>query len=321
MQTLKFIGRRLIGLCLVLVAISFATFTLLAMAPGSEIDVLMGQEPRSEAVVEALRKEYNLDRPFPVRYGLWVRDAIRFDFGDSVSQGVPVTRLIGQRLGVTVPLAILAFVVTMLSGIAIGVVAALKRQGMLDRTLVGISVVGISAPAFATGLFLLYFFGVVLAWFPVYGAGTGVWDRLFHLALPSVALAFAYTAFVVKLTRTAMISALEQDYVVFARARGLSPGRVVGAYAFRNALVPIVTAGGIVLGSLLSGAVIIEVTFALPGLGSLLVESVNSKDIPVVQATSLLIAVVIVLVNLATDIAYAYIDPRIRVGSVGDTPV
>lgn len=311
----RFLLRRLAALVLVLVIISFVVFALLSLAPGSEIDVLLGTRPRSTVVVDALQREYHLNQPFLQRYGQWLGDAVRLRFGDSVSQGVPVTRLLSQRLAITVPLAGLAWAVTMLSGVAIGIAAALRRQRMLDRTLVGASIVGVSAPVFATGLFLLYLFGVALDWFPVYGTGSGVLGRLYHLALPSVALALTGTAFVVKLTRAAMISALEQDYIVFARARGLSPLRVIVAYALRNALIPIATTAGIVLGGLLSGTVIIEVTFALPGIGSLLVDSVNNKDIPVVQAVSLLVAGLIVVVNLLTDLAYMVIDPRIRVGT------
>ena len=165
---------------------------------------------------------------------------------------------------------------------------------------------------FATGIFLLYVFAVVLGWFPAFGQGEGFTDRLWHFALPALALALTAMALVVKLTRAAMINALDQDYVAFARARGLPKRRVIFAYAFRNSLLPVVTSAGVILGFMLTGAVIVEVTFALPGIGSLLVDSVTFKDVPMVQGVAMVIAVVIILVNLLTDILYVLIDPRVR---------
>jgi peptide/nickel transport system permease protein len=179
---------------------------------------------------------------------------------------------------------------------------------------VGLSVVGVSAPAFATGIFLLYVFAVVLGWFPVFGQGSGFADRVWHLTLPAIALALTGMALVLRLTRAGMIGALEQDYVAFARARGLPAREVIVSYAFRNALVPVVTAGGLILGIMLTGAVLVEVTFALPGLGSLLVTSVSFGDVPMVQGLAMLTAIVIVLVNLLTDVLYLFVDPRIRYG-------
>jgi peptide/nickel transport system permease protein len=173
----------------------------------------------------------------------------------------------------------------------------------------------VSMPAFVTGTLLLYLLAVRFEIFPAFGAGSGFTDRLYHLTLPAIALAFTQATFVLKLTRAAMIEALDQDYVAFARARGVPAAQVVFTYALRNALVPVVTAGGIVLGALLTGAVLIEVVFALPGLGSLLIDSVNAKDIPMVQGLAILAATTIVLVNLLTDLLYLYVDPRIRLGA------
>jgi peptide/nickel transport system permease protein len=174
----------------------------------------------------------------------------------------------------------------------------------------------VSAPAFATGILLLYVFAVELGWFPVFGEGSGVVGRLHHLALPALALALTGMGLVLKLTRTAVISSLDQDYVTFARARGISSRRVLTAYALRNALVPIITAAGLLLAYMLAGTVLIEVTFALPGLGSLLVDSVRTLDVPMVQALAILIATLVVVVNLVADIVYVAVDPRISFAKV-----
>ena len=217
---------------------------------------------------------------------------------------------------ITLVLGLYGFILAMLSGVGLGVLAAVKRRTALDRGVGGLSVVAASAPAFATGLVLLYFFAIFLGWFPVYGQGSGFTDRVWHLALPAVALALTAMALVFKLTRTAMINALEQDYIAFARARGVPQTEIITKYALRNALIPVVTAAGLILGYMLTGAVLVEVTFALPGIGSLLVDSVSYKDVPVVQGIAMILATVIVLVNLATDLLYLAIDPRVRFGSV-----
>ncbi len=314
-QIAIFLVRRVAALVGVMIALSLLVFSLLDLAPGSSIDVLLGTRQRSPVVMAALEAKYHLHDSFWSQYLHWLGNAVRFNFGESIANQVPVTTVLGRSLAVTLPLGGLAFVVTMLSGVAMGIAAALKRQQLLDRALVGTSIIGISAPVFASGLFLLYVFGVLLRWFPVYGTGAGTLDRLYHLVLPALALSLTGTAFIVKLTRAAMISALEQDYVVFARARGLSRTTVIITYALRNALVPVVTTGGIVLGGLLTGTVVIEVTFALPGLGQLLVQSVATKDIPVVQAIAILAGAIIVVANLLADLAYLFIDPRIRVNT------
>jgi peptide/nickel transport system permease protein len=173
----------------------------------------------------------------------------------------------------------------------------------------------VSAPPFATSLLLLYLLAVKVSVFPAFGAGSGFVDRLYHLTLPALALAVSAAALVIKLTRAAMINALEQDYVAFARARGLSGSRVVLGYALRNALVPVVTATGLVLGYVLTGAVLIEYTFSLNGVGAYLVDAVNFKDFPVVQGIALLVAAIIMITNLLTDVAYLFVDPRIRFGA------
>ena len=309
-----FIARRLAALLLLLLIISFFVFALLYLAPGSPEQMLIGDRPSSPETIQAIREQYHLNDPFIVQYGRWLSGAITLDFGNSIRTNEPVLSGILDRAGLTFFLGGFAFLIAMGLGVPLGVLSAVKRQSAVDRGVVGLSVIGVSAPAFATGIFLLYVFAVLLGWFPVFGQGTGFTDRLWHLTLPAIALALTGMALVLKLTRAGMIGALEQDFVAFARARGLPARKVLVSYAFRNALIPVVTAGGLLLGLMLTGAVLVEVTFALPGVGSLLVTSVTFGDIPMVQGLAMLIAIVIVLVNLLTDVLYLFVDPRIRFG-------
>lgn len=307
-----FVLRRLVALLGLLAIISFGVFSLLYLAPGSVEQILLGSRPSSPEVIRSIREQYHLNDSLLAQYWSWARDAVQLDFGRSTRTSEPVLSGIRSRMGVTLFLGVFAFSVALPAGIVLGILAALKKRTLVDRGVVGLSVIGVSAPPFATGLFLLYTFAVVLGWFPAFGQGTGFFDRLWHLTLPAVALALTGMALVLKLTRAAMVSALDQDYVAFARARGLPRSRVLLAYAFRNALVPVVTAGGLILGFMLTGAVLVEVTFALPGVGSLLVDSVTFKDVPMVQGVAMVAATTIILVNLVTDIVYLLVDPRIR---------
>jgi peptide/nickel transport system permease protein len=313
---LLYIARRLAATVLLLLLISFGVFALLYAAPGSVEQVLLGTRPSNPQTLEAIREEYNLDEPFLTQYADWLRGAVTLDFGRSIRTSEPVLQGIRDRMGLTLFLGIFGFLIALVSGVLLGVLAAVRKRGFLDRGVVAVSVIGVSAPAFATGIFLLYIFAVELGWFPAFGQGEGFTDRLWHLTLPAVALALTAMALILKLTRTAMINALDQDYVAFARARGIPRRHVLFTYAFRNALVPVVTAAGLILGYMLTGAVLVEVTFALPGVGSLLVDSVNFKDVPMVQGVTMAIAFVIIIVNLLTDILYLFIDPRIRFSRV-----
>jgi peptide/nickel transport system permease protein len=305
-----YVARRLGALLVLLVVISFVVFSLLYLAPGSPEQILLGARPSSPETIAAIREEYNLDDPFVVQYGKWGSDALQFDFGRSIRTNEPVVDAIADSFVLTLQLGAFAFVLTIGLGVPLGVLAALRRRTSVDRGIVAVSVVGVSAPAFATGILLLYAFAVRVEWFPVFGEGSGLVDRLHHLALPAIALALTGMGLVLKLTRTAMIGSLEQDYVTFARARGIPRRRVLTAYALRNALVPVITAAGLLLAYMLAGTVLVEVTFALPGLGTLLVDSVRTLDIPMVQALTLLIATVVVMVNLFADLLYVAVDPR-----------
>jgi peptide/nickel transport system permease protein len=307
---LRFLGIRLAGTAVVLLVLSFGIYCLLYVAPGSVEQTLLGNRPATETTRAAVRAQYHLDDPLLLQYGRWLADAVQGNLGTSIRSGEPVDTAISARAGLTLELAGLGTVLALLLGLPLGVLAALRRGRATDQGIVTLSVAGLSAPPFAVGLVLLTLLAIRLDWFPVYGAGTGGLDRLWHLALPALALAVAGAGLLVRFTRTALVRELDQDYVVFARARGLGRVRVL-RYALRNCAVPILTATGLVLTSALIGSVLVEVVFALPGLGSLLVDAVSFKDVPVVQGVALLLTLLIALVNLAVDAAYTAADPRV----------
>jgi peptide/nickel transport system permease protein len=306
-----YVARRLVAMVLVLIVMSLLIFLFLYLSPGSVEQTLLGPRELTPETAAAIRHRYHLDQPFLVQYLDWAKHAVRLDFGRSILTNEAVTTIISRRLSLSLQLAGFAFLFAVCVGVPLGLLAALRRRTSSDNAIVGFSVAGISAPAFATGILLLYVFAVRLSWFPVFGQGSGITDRVWHLALPAIALGLTGMGLLLRLTRTGTASALEQDYVAFARARGVSRGRILRSYVLRNALIPIVTASGLILAYLIAGAVLVEVTFALPGLGSLLVDSITSKDIPVVQGLAMLIAFTVVFINFVIDLLYLAIDPRI----------
>jgi peptide/nickel transport system permease protein len=306
--------RRLLVLCLLLILLSFAIFSLLYIAPGDPIDILLGTQPRTPQLVATLRHQYHLDEPFFTQYWLWAKDAVQLHFGTSIQTTTSVTGELEARLPTSTFLGLYAYVLTMILGIGLGIASALKRRTAVDRGIVAGAVVALSTPAFVSGVFLLYLFAVVLPWFPSFGRGTGFVDQLWHLTLPAVSLALVGAAYVLKHARAAVIGVLDQDYVTFARARGLSRRRVLFGYALRNALIPVVTISGLMLAFVITGAVLIEVTFSIPGIGELLVQSAAAKDVPMIQGVALVVAAVIMLANLLADLTYLAVDPRIRLG-------
>jgi peptide/nickel transport system permease protein len=311
---LWFLSRRIVALVLLLIAISFVIFSLLYLAPGSAVQVLLGARQSSPALVKTLEAKWHLNEPFLAQYLRWLGGALHFDFGESIRTGQSVVESIAERVGITVFLIAYGFAITVLIGVPLGVVAALRKKGMVDRGVVGLSVLGVSTPSFVVGIILIDLFGVSLKWLPTFGAGTGFADRLWHLTLPALAVSLIGMALVVKITRAAMIAALDEDFIGFARARGLRPSRIILGHALRNAMIPIVTAAGTVLAAIITGTIVVEATFALPGLGTLLIEAVDNKDMPILQGVIVLLAAFVILVNLAVDVAYVLIDPRIRFG-------
>jgi peptide/nickel transport system permease protein len=309
-----YVGRRLVALVAMLAVISFGIFGLLYLAPGDPVASILGRGYHSPAEIQAVRHQYHLDKPFLEQYLIWARGVLHFRFGNSITTSLPVSEEITSRLPTSLYLGLYAFVLTLVLGVGLGLLAALKSRTALDRGTVAASLVGLSTPAFVAGVFLIYLFAIAVHWFPASGKGSGFVDGLWHLTLPAISLALTSIAYVLKHTRAAVLGVLEQDYVTFARARGLSLRRILLTYMLRNALIPVITISGLVLSGLVVGAVLTEVTFSIQGLGNLLVQSASSKDIPTIQAVAVLVAALIIVANLLADVAYAFADPRVRVG-------
>ncbi len=311
------IGRRLAGALAVVVTVSLLTFSLVHLAPGNAEDAILGYGRLTPEALSAVREQYGLDRPLPQQYFHWVSNAVQFDFNVSPRTREPVSKAIAERWRVSFFLATYAFILTVLIGIPAGIVAALHHSGSLDRALSASSLLALCAPPFATSMLLLYLFAVSLGWFPVAGAGRGFLDRLAHLTLPALALAIGAIGYLMRVTRAAVTTELARDYTTFARARGLSFARVVFVHVLRNAAIPVVTMSGFVFTSLVTGALLVEIVFSLPGLGLLLAESLAARDIPMIQGITLLFAAFIVSVNLLVDLIYVALNPRIRLGQAG----
>lgn len=308
---LRFTLGRLLATVALLLAVSFIVFTLLQLTPGDPARNLLGPRASSPEAIAEIRDQYNLNESFFRQYLLWLGGVVQGDFGDSIRSDEPVTALLANRVLLTMQLAAFAFVLTLLVAVPLGIAAAWRAGGAIDRGVTTGAIVGVGAPSYAVGLLLLYLFGLKLDLFPIYGSGEGGLDRMWHLSLPAVTLAIGVGALVFKLTRTAVLAELDQDYVAFAQSRGLSR-RQIRSMVLRNAMLPIVTSLGLVFAFLFGGTILVEVTFALQGIGSLLASSVTFKDIPVVQAITLLTAAVIALTALAVDLFSFAADPRVR---------
>ena len=307
-----FLARRLAVLAALLVVISFAIFSLLYISPGNIIDTLLGMNPRTPQSVALLTQEFHLNKSFWEQYWLWLGQAVQGRFGNSIQTSLPVTSEISERLPTTLFLGIYAYILTMILGIGGGMVAALRRRRLTDRGIVAAAMVSLSTPTFVAGVILIWLFAIRVHWFPPAGSGSGFFGQVWHLTLPALALALSAMAYLVKHTRAAMVEVLDTDYVTFARARGLSRSRVLFGYALRNALIPVVTMSGVILSYVITGAVLVEDTFSVPGIGQLLVQSATAKDLPMLQGVAIVMAGVIVLANLAADIVYVLADPRLR---------
>lgn len=310
----RLIVTRLLTLIPMMLIITTIVFFLVHMIPGDPARLMAGGTRVSPANLAKIRETYNLDKPLVTQYGLWLSDLTQGNLGRSFRQRREVTELIVERLPVTVKLAGFSFLLSLLIAIPLGIVAAVKRNTWVDLAATAFALVGASSPVFFTGILMILLFSFKLQWLPSIGPGEGGWDTVLHLFLPSLALGVSLAAITTRITRSAMVEALTQDYIETARAKGLSSRSVVLKHAFRNALVPIVTVAGLQFGFLLVGSVLVEQVFGLGGLGSLLIEAVQVRDYPVVQGATVFIAALFILINLAVDVAYGIIDPRVRYG-------
>jgi peptide/nickel transport system permease protein len=255
-----------------------------------------------------------------VQYLHWLSDAVHLDFGRSISvqAGTPVEDVIYGRTALSAELAVYCLLLVLLLGVPLGVAAGIRRGRTTDRSISLLATVGFGAPVYALSIVLLYVFGVALGWFPVYGAGDGFADRFTHLTLPAVALATVLSAVVIRQTRAATLTVMRQDYITFARLRGLSPAGVLFRYVLRNCAPPVVTSAGMLLIAPLSAGIFIEQVFSLPGAGSLLLSAVTSEDVPVVQGIALLLGALVVVINLLVDLLGFLLDPRVRLHAAGE---
>ncbi|HCQ49918.1 ABC transporter permease [Achromobacter sp. LC458] len=311
---LAFVSRRLLATIPVLVMVAVVVFAILRFSPGDPAIIMAGDGATPERIVQ-IRQTMGLDQPVIKQFFIWGGKLLQGDLGTSLMSGVPVTKLIAQRLEPSMSLAVLTLVFTLLVAIPLGILAAWRQGRLLDRAVMGFSVLGFSVPVFVTGYLLIWLFAIKLGWFNVQGYAPldkGFWPYLHRLILPSLALSTVYVALIARITRTSVIEVMGEDFIRTARSKGLGETGVLLGHALRNAAVPIATVVGLGIALLISGVVVTESVFNIPGLGRLVVEAVLARDYPVIQGLTLFFAFVYVFINLVVDCAYTVFDPRIR---------
>lgn len=319
-----FVLKRIFQSLLVLIvtgAIAFSMFTFV----GDPVDNMLGQE-RTMEDVERLRAQLGLDQPIPVQYVKFLGEAVQGNFGVSYRQGREVSKIIMERAPATLELAALSAIFAIVVGIALGVFTAIRREGLVTKFIMSASLIGVSLPTFLIGILLIYLFSVELGWLPSFGRGEvvqlGGWSTGFltesglkALILPSITLGLYQMTLIMRLVRSEMLEVLRQDYIRFARARGLSERVINFRHALKNTMVPVITVIGLQLGAIIAFAIITETVFQWPGLGLLFINAIQFVDIPVMAAYLMMISVMFVVINLLVDILYAFIDPRLRVAA------
>ena len=309
-----FLARRLLATIPVMAIVAVLVFSMLRMTPGDPASIIAGAAATS-ADVAGIREKLGLDRPIVEQFAIWIGNLMRGDFGESFFFKKTVASLIADRIGPTLALATFTMILSIAVAVPLGVVAAYKQGTWIDRFVMGFSVLGFSVPVFVIGYALIYVFAIELAWLPVQGyqpIREGLWGFLSRLILPSLTLSVIYIALIARITRTSVLEVLGEDYIRTARAKGLPRSTVLMRHALRNAAVPIVTVIGIGVALLIGGVVVTESVYSIPGLGRLTVDAVLARDYPTVQAVILLFSGVYVLLNLLVDVAYTFLDPRIR---------
>jgi len=319
---LAYVIRRVFQSLIVLLVVGLVAFSMFTFV-GDPIDNMLGQE-RTQADIERLRIQLGLDQPFPVQYWKFLQNAMQGDFGISYRQGRPVAEILVERLPATLELAFVSGVFAMVLGIGLGVLTAIRRDGVLSNVIMTVSLVGVSLPTFLIGILLIYLFSVELDLLPSFGRGEtvkiGWWSTgfltqsgLMALILPSITLGLYQMTLIMRLVRSEMLEVLRQDYIRFARARGLRERSVNFRHALKNTMVPVITVTGLQLGSIIAFAIITETVFQWPGVGLLFINAVQFVDIPVMAAYLMMISVMFVGINLIVDLLYFAIDPRLRV--------
>jgi peptide/nickel transport system permease protein len=319
---LAFVVQRLLQAILVMLVVALISFSLFQFV-GDPINNMVGQETTT-AQREALRERLGLNDPIPVQFVKWVANAAQGEFGLSYRMGKPVAALIAERLPATIELVLLSALLALLIGVPMGVHTGLRRDSWLSRVFLTVSLIGISLPTFLIGILLILIFGVWLGWLPTFGRGgtvdLGVWETSFltlqgwsHLIMPAFTLALFQLTLIMRLVRAEMLEVLRTDYIKFARARGLRERTINFGHALKNTLVPVITIMGLQIGALLAFSIITETVFQWPGMGLLIIQAIQFVDIPIMSTYLVLVALFFVLINLAVDLLYYAVDPRLRV--------
>jgi peptide/nickel transport system permease protein len=311
---LQYTIRRLLLMVPVLLVVTLMVFSLMLLLPGDPAMALLGENLDPEAYV-TVRKALGLDQPVPVQYVRWLSRTLQGDLGRSLHTREPVLTAIGEHLPRTLYLTLAAMVVSLTIAVPAGVIAALKRNSALDTAATIAAMIGVAVPNFWLGVMCILFFSVMLGWLPVSGYVSLLedpWASLQHMVLPALTLGTAIAAEVTRMTRSSLLEVLDREYIMTARAKGLGERVVILVHALKNALIPVVTIVGLQMGRLFGGAVVTESIFAVPGLGTLLVTGIFSRDFPIVQAVVLVMALAVLSCNLIVDLLYSWLDPRIR---------
>ena len=309
----KYLLKRLLQAIGVIFAISLITFFILNIVPGDPVQLMLGDFATPDAI-EAYRHQMGLDKPVMIQYLNWLKGMLTGDFGTSYYKHTAVLTLLSNAFSLTARLAVFAYALALLIGLTFGILAAVMHNSVVDRLLMTLAVTGISAPNFWIAIILQIVFGLTLKWFPL--SGTATWQCY---VLPAVALGLRYAASIARITRTSMLEVMQQDYMRTARAKGLGTWTIIMRHAFRNALVPVVTVAGTDLGNILTGSMLIESVFAINGIGKLMIDSINQRDLPLVQGGVMYIAVICVVIYFIVDMLYAVIDPRIHIDGGSST--
>ncbi len=302
----KYILKRILYLIPVIIGVTFLVFMILSFAPGDPALTMLGPQATTEAV-EQLREDLGLNDPIIVQYGRYMSHLVRGDFGESYRSKVPVVDEIKARIPTTVKLSVIAILIAVTLSIPLGIIAAVKQNTWIDGLSMFIALLGVSIPVFWLGLMLQILFGLKLDLLPVSGA-----DSWKHFILPGISLGFLSMASIARITRSSMLEVIRQDYIRTARSKGLPYDYVIKKHALQNALIPTITVAGLQIGALLAGSVLTETVFSLPGIGRLMIESISSRDIPMVLGCIIIFTLAFSVVNLIVDILYAFVDPRIK---------
>lgn len=311
---IQYILRRLLGAVPTLLLVSVVVFMLAHLAPGDPVVRMLGGFA-TPAEIEKARAEMGFDQPLAVQYVAWLDRAVQGDLGRSINSNLPVIEMIADRLPRTASLAVIALAVSIVLGVPLGILAAVRQNSIWDQAAMCVSLIGLSIPDFVAGLLLVILFSVELRLLPSIGYAPlheGLWPWMSHLILPAVSLGILMAAVTARMTRSSMLDVMRQDYVLTARSKGLGEAKVIGLHVLKSAMIPIITVIGINCGAVFRGAVVIETLFAIPGIGRLMISGIEFRDYPVIQGCLLVVVTLYVLINLAVDLLYAWLDPRIR---------